>query len=195
MSENQEYLAFNPEFNNNQNNIYVENLQLIFWKILNWLHTKGYNEETDRPVLENYYKYGLETTKMANEFGVKILAGTDALDRNVYYGISVHEELQELLKAGLSNEEALKSATYNPAQYYEISNDYGTIEVGKIADFVVIEKNPLKNIKNTQTIKFVYYNSRLYNTGDLTQMKTFVKQQAKSFGITSKFIWNMIKRK
>lgn len=193
-SNRKEYLAFNPDFNHNPNNMYVENLQLFLWKTINWLHTKGYNKETDLPVLEEYYKRGLETTKLANGYGVKILAGTDALDRNVYYGISLHEELQQLLKAGLSNAEALKSATLNAAEYYDISKDYGSIEVGKIADFLMLAKNPLEDIKNTQTIVAVYYRHRLYNSEDLKQMKTFVKKQAKSFGITCKFIWNMIKR-
>jgi len=193
-SNRKEYLAFNPEFNNNPNNAYVESLQLFLWKTINWLHTKGYDKETDLPVLENYYKRGLETTKLANGFGVKILAGTDALDRNVYHGISLHEELQELVKAGLSNVEALKSATLNAAEYYDISKDYGSIEVGKIADFILLEKNPLEDIKNTQTINAVYYQNRLYNSEDLKQMKAFVKSQAKSFGITCKFFWNMIKR-
>jgi len=194
-SNRKEYLAFNDEFNNNPNNEYVEAMQLFFWKTINWLHTKGYDKETDMPVLKNYYKRGLETTKLANQYGVKILAGTDALDRNVYYGISLHEELQELVKAGLSNAEALRSATYNAVEYYGISKEYGSIEAGKIADFIILTKNPFENIKNTQTINTVYYNNRLYNIEDIEQMKTFVKNQAKSFGITCKFIWNMLKPK
>ena len=193
-SNRKEYLAFNPEFNNNPNNMYVENVQLFLWKTINWLHTKGYDKETDLPVLESYYKHGLEATKLANQYGVKILAGTDALDRNVYYGISLHEELQELVKAGLSNVEVLRSATCNAVEYYGISKDYGSIEVGKIADFIMLTKNPLENIKNTQTINTVYYDHHLYASEDLVQMKSFVKSQAKSFGISCKFIWNMMKR-
>ncbi len=193
-SNRKEYLAFDPDVNNHPNHIYVERMQLFFWKILNWLDAKGYDEKTDLPVLKSYYERGLEITELAQKNGVKILAGTDALDRNVYYGISIHEELQEMVKAGLSNAEALKTATLYPVEYYNINEDYGGIEVGKIADFILLEKNPLENIENTKTISVVYYNGRLYNKADLEQMKLFVKNQAKSFGITCKFIWNMIKR-
>lgn len=193
-SNRKEYLAFDPDFNKSPNNVYIENFQLFLWKTLNWLHTKGYDKETDLPVLKKYYDQGLEITKIANKNNVKILAGTDAIDRNVYYGISLHEELQEMVKAGLSNAEALKTATYNPAEYYNITKDYGSIEVGKTADFILLPKNPLENIENTKTINSVYCNNRLYNREDLEQMKLFVKNQAKSFGVTCKFIWNMIKR-
>jgi len=95
----------------------------------------------------------------------------------------------------LSNVDALKSATYNAAEYYDISKDYGSIEVGKIADCIFLVKNPLEDFKNTQIINAVYYKNRLYNSEDLKQMKAFVKSQAKSFGITCKFIWNVIKPK
>jgi imidazolonepropionase-like amidohydrolase len=193
-SNRKEYLAFESTYDNNPNNIYIENIQLVFWKILNWLHKKGYDRETDLPVLKRYYDRGLEVTGLAHKNGVKIMAGTDALDRNVYYGISLHDELKEMVKAGLSNAEALKTATYNAAEYYGLTKDYGSIEVGKTADFILLKQNPLANISNTQTIKAVYYRSRLYNEDDLASMRKFVQDQAKSFGISCKFIWNMIKR-
>ena len=193
-SNRKEYLAFEPNINNNPNNVYTENVQLFFWKLINWIHTKGYDKNADQPVLKAYYERGLKLTKLAQKNGVRILAGSDALDRNVYYGISIHDELKEMVKAGLTNAEALRTATCNPAKYYELTQDYGSIEVGKKADFIFLSKNPLENIENTQTINAVFYNNRLYNKEDLDQMKSFVKKQAKSFGISCKFIWNMIKR-
>ena len=99
-----------------------------------------------------------------------------------------------MVKAGLSNATALKIATYNAADYYNLTNDYGSIEVGKKADFILLKQNPLDNIRNTKYIHSVYYNLRWYNTKDLKEMKNFVKKQAKSFGISCKFIWNMIKQ-
>ncbi len=194
-SNKKEYLAFELNFSNNPNNFYTENVQLTLWKMLNWIHTKGYDKENDLPVLKNYYDRGLEVTRLANKNGVKILAGTDALDRNVYYGVSLHDELMEMVKAGLSNTEALKTATYNAAEYYGVANDYGSIEVGKKADFILLKQNPLENIANTKTISAVYYNYRWYNEEDIKNMKMYVHKQAKSFGISCKFIWNMIKRR
>ncbi len=193
-SNRKEFLAFEPNFNKNPNNCYTENTQLFFWKSLNWLHTKGYDEKKDLPILKAYYTRGLEVTKLAHINGVKILAGTDALDRNVYYGFSLHDELKELVRAGLTNAEVLKTATYNAAEYYELTEYYGSIEVGKKADFILLNKNPLDAIENTQTINAVFYNNCWYNKNDLEQMKIFVKKQAKSFGISCKFIWNMIKQ-
>jgi Amidohydrolase family len=192
-SNRKEYMAFESGFSNNPNNKYVENVQLILWKALNWLHTKGYDKEEDLPVLKKYYERGIEITNMAHKKGVKILAGTDALDRNVYYGISLHEELQELVKAGLTNAEALETATSNAAEYYGLSQEYGSIEVGKKSTFLLLEKNPLENIKNTQSINTVFFSNKLYNTSDLKNMKAYTMLQAKSYANSCKFIWNMIK--
>ena len=169
-------------------------MQLFLWKILNWIHTKGHDKKNDLPVLKSYYHRGLEITKLANESAVKILAGTDALDRNMYYGFSLHDELGEMVKAGLSNAEALRTATVNAAAYYAVTDDYGSIEIGKRADFILLEKNPLENITNTKSINAIYYNLRWYDKSDLQNMKTFVQKQANSFGISCRFIWNMIKR-
>ncbi len=124
---------------------------------------------------------------------MKILAGSDAIDRNVYYGISLHEELQELVKAGLTNAEALQTATINAAEYYGLSHEYGSIAVGKKSSFLLLDKNPLENISNTQSITTVFFNNKRYNINDLEKMKEYVMQQAKSYGMSCKFLWNILK--
>jgi imidazolonepropionase-like amidohydrolase len=65
--------------------------------------------------------------------------------------------MQILREAGLSNYDILKSATLHAAQFLNISNDFGTIEVGKEASFMLLSKNPLADIKNTLSIKKVFY--------------------------------------
>ncbi|MCU0238894.1 MAG: amidohydrolase family protein [Pyrinomonadaceae bacterium] len=192
-SNKKEAFAFDANFAANPNNQYVENVQLSIWKLWAWLHTNGFDETNDRPVLEKYYQRGLEITKQANQNGVKILAGTDALDRYVYYGFSLHDELQEMVKAGLSQADALKTATIYPAEYFGNDDSFGTIEKGKVADFIILNSNPLENISNTKDINSVYHDQKLYDSTDLEAMKSFTHSQAKSFGISAKFVWNMIK--
>ena len=71
--------------------------------------------------------------------GVMILAGSDfAGMAYVYPGISLHQELKLLVDAGLSNYEALKTATINPAKTYGMDHQLGSVEVGKLADLIVI---------------------------------------------------------
>lgn len=192
-SNRKEYLGFTSGFNQNPNNQYVETVQLMFWKLLNRLHTLGYDRKTDLPVLKKYYERGLSITQMAHRNGVKILAGTDALDRHVYYGISLHEELAELVKGGLSNAEALKAATLNAADYYGLSSQYGSIDIGKKASFIVLKRNPLENIRYSRDIQMVFFNNKLYDQTEIHRMKQYTIDQAKSYRVSCRFIWNMIK--
>lgn len=192
-SNRKEYLAFDDEFSRDPRTKYTETIQLLLWRGSDWLHTLGYDEETEVPILKEYYERGLEMTGLAHKSGVKIMAGTDALDRHVYYGFSLHDELHELVKAGLTNAEALQAATLEPARYYGVSDQWGTIEVGKRADLLFLKKNPMEDIRNTQTITNVMFNNSLYESEDVEAMKSFVHRQAKSFSISCKFIWNMIK--
>ena len=84
--------------------------------------------------------------------GVKIIAGTDTPIGFLTPGYSLHKELELLSEAGLSNLEVLKSATITPAEFFGIEDQMGTIEVGKLADLVILNDNPLESISNTQNI-------------------------------------------
>lgn len=84
-------------------------------------------------------------------------AGTDAPTiPGLVPGRSLHQEMQLLCEAGLSNYEALKAATTNPAHFLKIHSDFGTIEVGKEASLLMLNKNPLENISNTLEIESVF---------------------------------------
>lgn len=85
--------------------------------------------------------------------GVKIMAGTDVPLGSG--GSPLHEELVLLVKAGISPMEALQSATRNPAEFLGTLRTEGTLEVGKIADLVLLEANPLDDIANTRRISQV----------------------------------------
>jgi len=192
-SNRKEILIFERKFTQNPLNRYIEGIQLGLWKLWGNLHTSGYDKPEQQKILSDYYQKSLEVTKLAQIKGVKIMAGTDALDRYVYHGFSLHDELQEMVKAGLSNAEALRTATINPAEYYGKSAVWGSIEVGKKADLLLLSSNPLESISNTTTIESVYFNQRLYSKNELEAMKSYVYEQAGSFRISCHFIWNMIK--
>lgn len=106
-----------------------------------------------------------------NRAGVELLAGTDMNPFNpVLPGWGLHQELMLLQESGLTPMEALQTATRNPARYFGILNDTGTIEVGKSADLVLLDSDPLADIQNTQKIAAVMSRGRYYLRQDLDAM-------------------------
>ena len=89
---------------------------------------------------------------MFNKNRVKILAGTDTPIGYLTPGYSLHKELELLVEAGLSVREALRSATITPAEFFNLEHQMGSLDVGKFADIVILNNNPLNDIKHTQDI-------------------------------------------
>ena len=95
--------------------------------------------------------------------GVPLLAGSDALSPGVFPGFGLHEELERLVKAGLTPAEALRAATLEPARYLEASDLQGTVQEGRVADLVLLGANPLEDIANTRRIETVVARGRLFD--------------------------------
>lgn len=125
----------------------------------------------------DFAKLQLRTIYGFHKVGVKFLAGTDANDAFIgnVPGFSVHEEMQLFVRAGLSNFEALQTATINPAIYLDASDSLGTIEEGKIADMVLLDQNPFKDIKNTKKILAVISNGKYYSRKELDKLLSEVE--------------------
>ena len=85
-------------------------------------------------------------TKALQREGAGLLMGTDAPSRFVVPGFAVHEELQNFVESGLSPYQALRTATRNPAEYLNALPEFGTVEVGKRADLILLRANPLEDI-------------------------------------------------
>jgi imidazolonepropionase-like amidohydrolase len=94
--------------------------------------------------------------------GVGVLPGTDAPLRNSPPGFGLHEGLLYLTKAGLTPFEALRAATYEPARFFGMLDSLGTIQVGKVADLVLLTANPVADIRNSSRTEVVVANGRLY---------------------------------
>ncbi len=98
--------------------------------------------------------------------GVRFLAGTDAPLRNSPPGFGLHEELTLLARGGLLPIDVLRSATLEPARYLGTLDSLGTIEPGKLADLVLLDANPLTDIRNTRRIAAVIANGRMLDAKD-----------------------------
>ena len=148
-----------------------------------WL--PGYNqfEATSAPSEEIYNKNDIfwQAREKAHHIllkamvrrGVNIVAGTDAGANLVVPGFSMHDELTSLNMAGMSPAQTLATATKNPAEL--MKSNAGTIAVGRRADLVLLNKNPLSDINNTRAIDTVIVNGRVFGRDQLDAMLEAVK--------------------
>ena len=111
--------------------------------------------------------------------GVSILAGTDPPTRDVFPGFSLHDELSLLVKAGLTPLEAIQAATLNAAKCLGLSDSYGTVEKGKLADLVLLEADPLAAIANTQNIAAVIVAGKFLPRAALQEMLAQTEEAVK----------------
>jgi imidazolonepropionase-like amidohydrolase len=124
------------------------------------------------------FEESLKIVGEMNRAGVPLLAGTDAMNPECFPGFSLHDELALLVEAGLTPLEALQAATRNGAVFMGELDKRGTVEAGKVADLVLLDKNPLQDIHNTRAIHAVVLNGRLFKRADLDAMLTQAEQLA-----------------
>lgn len=105
---------------------------------------------------------GLAGMRRLTSGGVKLLAGTDFATIGSYPGPTLHDELALMVDSlGLTPSQALAAATIEPARYFGIADRLGTVEVGKLADLVVLDGNPIGDIRQTQRIHAVIARGRV----------------------------------
>jgi hypothetical protein len=114
------------------------------------------------------------------ELGVRLLAGSDAMDGDVLPGLALHQELELLVGAGASPLEALQAATREPARYLGEEGTRGTIEVGKRADLLLLDADPLANIANTRRIHALIVGGVLLSAADREKLMAEVVRFASS---------------
>ena len=129
---------------------------------LNERETETFEKVVEQRVL--MAEYNMQMVNRLHKAGVPLLAGGESL---ATAGFNIHLELQALVKAGLSPLAALQTATLNPARFFKISDEMGSIEVGKLADMVIVSRNPLDDIGNTRTIQYVISKGELLDSARL----------------------------
>ncbi|MAN58670.1 MAG: amidohydrolase [Flavobacteriaceae bacterium] len=115
-----------------------------------------------------------QSAKSLHDAGVKVNMGA----HGQLQGLGAHWETWMLAQGGMSNLEALRAATLNAAQYIGAGNDIGSLEVGKLADLLVLSENPLDDIENTQHIEMVMSNGRLYDANTLNEIGNHPNERA-----------------
>ncbi len=112
---------------------------------------------------KNFEKWSFNIVNLFNKHEVNIIAGTDTPIGFLTPGFSLHKELQLLVEAGLTPIDALKAATIIPAKFFNLEKEIGTIDVGKKADLLILNSNPLINIGNTADIQTVITKGLVYS--------------------------------
>jgi imidazolonepropionase-like amidohydrolase len=111
--------------------------------------------------------------------GVPLLAGTDASVASVVPGFGLHEELDALVRLGnLTPLQALRAATLEPARFLGATDSLGTVAAGKLADLVLLDADPLADIRNTQKTRAVVVNGRLLDRVALDALLTGAERAA-----------------
>ena len=185
--------AHDEQFLDNSNLKYVTQIRKKLWWGIDVNQNKERNLSVDgKGVSTGFYETSKKQIKQANDIGVPIMTGTDVTDSYSFAGFSVHDELNELTESGLSNIEALQSATIVPATYANLQASYGSIEVGKIADLIILDGNPLDKISNTKMINSVLLNGVLYDSKKISELKEFTESVASSFHMNVKVFKSLV---
>ncbi len=118
-----------------------------------------------------------QSCKKLTDSGVKINLGA----HGQIQGLGVHWELWMMEQGGMSNYQALKTATVNGAELLGMSHQLGTLSAGKLADLIILDKNPLENIRNSESVSHTMINGRLYTTDTMQEIYPNIKPRTKFF--------------
>lgn len=109
----------------------------------------------------------LELLKSAHAAGVPVMAGSDGPDPFIFPGFSLHDELEWLVREGFTPADAIQAATLRPAEFMGKVDQYGVVESGHAADLVLLDANPLEDIRNTRKISGVALGGKYYSRSEL----------------------------
>ncbi|MEH6535969.1 MAG: amidohydrolase family protein [Psychroserpens sp.] len=156
-----------------------------------WYHTK-LRDSSIVKTIKKQHDFHLEIVKTLHKNGTTIICGTDSGIGVTVPGFSIHQELAFYKEAGLSNYEVLKTATINASKTHSIMNEMGTIEVGKIANLILIDDNPLLDLSALQNPTTVFIKGRKLNRETLDNYEKQAKNRNNLIASAVRYLENLI---
>jgi Amidohydrolase family len=176
-----------PAFRNDPRLAYLPRNVTADWNPTNDFRFKTWTHD-DWDACRLRFAKQCELVGMMAGSGVGILAGTDTPNPYAFPGFGIHDELALLVKCGLTPRQALQAATINPARYFGWEQRMGTVEVGKAADLVLLDANPLEDIHNTTRIAAIFVRGQYLDRAALDQM---LKHKSHSAALSSHQLWGL----
>lgn len=159
-----------------------------------WYSTK-LRDSSIVETIKKQHDFHLEIIKKLHEVGVTFICGTDAGIGVTVPGFSIHQELAFYKEVGLSNYEVLKTATVNASKTHLIMNNMGTIEVGKVANLILIDRNPLVDLSALQNPKTVFVKGRKLDRKTLDNFENKAKNRNNLIASAARYLENLIVEK
>lgn len=129
------------------------------------------NDSSSTERINNQHNFHIEIIEKLHKAKVNIVCGTDAGILNTPAGFSIHKELSFYQQAGMSNYEALRTATINPTKIYEEYQKFGTIENEKFANLILSNKNPLSDLSTLKNPELVMIKGRVIDKQLMEEFK------------------------
>jgi imidazolonepropionase-like amidohydrolase/Tol biopolymer transport system component len=127
---------------------------------------------------EEYNHFAVaRATRELNDVGVSVQLGAHGQRE----GLAAHWELWMFGQGGMKPLKALRAGTLSGAQYLGLDKDIGSLEAGKLADLIVLDKNPLEDLRNTDSVRYTMVNGRLYDAATMNEVGPQPRERAKFF--------------
>jgi hypothetical protein len=156
-----------------------------------WYNTKLKDSSIVKRI-KDQHNFHLKIVKKLHKAGTTIICGTDAGIGVTVPGFSIHQELAFFKEAGLSNYEVLKTATVNASKTHSIMNNMGTIEVGKIANLILIDNNPLLDLSALQNPSTVFIKGRKLNRYSLDNFEKQARNRRNLIASALRYLENLM---
>jgi imidazolonepropionase-like amidohydrolase len=148
----------------------------------------AFSTAADQALLAALLKQAQADALAAHRAGIPVLVGSDT----IIAGLRYHDEMALLVDAGLTPAEVLRAATLDAARFAGMEGDFGTVAIGKRADLVLLNANPLSDIGATRKIGAVLLNGHLFDRAKIDALHEYVETQANHVGNWAHMLWGFI---